>query len=38
MNNKEIQRHLGMMSDFLNVLFIFAFGYSLLWLGHAFGF
>lgn len=38
MHNEKIQKQLGMLSDVLNVLFIVAVGYSLLFLGHAFGF
>ena len=38
MQNEKIQHHLAVASEILNAIFIFAFVYSLLWVGFAFGF
>jgi len=38
MQNEKIQMQLAVVKDFLTVVFMFAFIYSLLWVGFAFGF
>jgi len=38
MNNKEIQEQLGMVADFLGMLFFVALVWASLFVGHAFGF
>ena len=38
MHNNKIQAQLAVVKDFLTVVFLFAFVYSLMWVGFAFGF